>query len=1033
MTDRTDEFIIDAREHLGVVEDSLLSLEKQPAADKASAMIDRCFRSIHTIKGDAGFLGLSRIHELAHAIESLLSGTKFPVAHRMIELLFSARDRLAALVDDAYQSSQVDIQDIIDQLATASASKRTDAEFDVDLSDWSAKAEGGRLVRRMREYVAQRNVGDARLQLGPSRLSQCLPTGPVRWSGVLIKPREEHAPPVFEPFVRETRQRRSVRLNADLSAWSRPHQGVVDAFLKVATAVNVVSGRLTLPVVDLFAVLPSGNVTWTAECEAERSSDQLHKELNCRVTDLDCQGAATSSRGDTTTSVAASSSGKSAIPANARTPFNAPAVGALTMPSLTEKSSTLRIQVELLDRMMTLVGELTLVRNQSLLSFSDEDATHRSIIQRLNSVTSELQDVTLRARMQPVGNLFAKFPRMVRDLARQLGKQVDLELLGRDVELDKSIIEQLSDPLMHLIRNSVDHGIEMPAEREAQGKPPAGRIVLSATHEDGQIQIQVRDDGKGIDSAAVRAKALAVQLRTAAELDRMVPRELFSLILLPGFSTATHVTEVSGRGVGMDVVKTNIEQLEGTISIDSDVGRGTTMTLKLPLTLAIIRCLIVTVGPNRFAVPQRDLEEVICLHPKASGHIELAFDTEVYRLRDRLLPIVRFSDVVGHHQRFTAEKKAELLAARTIAVGERPIEYILVLRQGSRRFGLVVDEVRGTQEIVVKPMHPSMKRVNLFAGATIMGDGHVALIADVDGIVDHANLSFDSAVETLDERHTARDAAQVHRVLLFEYGPREQFALPLIQIRRVELIHRDRIERAGDHEFVTVDGVSTRILRLDRLIHTSTLESDPALMTLILPKFVSLPMGILVSRIVDTESLALDIQQHPDLPDGILGSAIVRDRLTLFLELHHLSEKLFGTAGTVSSPGRNSERTSRRVLLIDDTAFFREVVKRYLVAEGFDVTTAIHGADGLKILSTGRPFDLIVSDIEMPVMDGWEFAREVRRRGIKTPMLALTSLSGEQNEAKAKECGYDGYEVKLDHDRLVRKVSLMSVSQANSN
>lgn len=1025
MTDRIDEFIIDAREHLSVVEDSLLSLEKRPAAEQAWAMIDRCFRSIHTIKGDAGFLGLARIHELAHAMESLLSGTEFPVAHRLIELLFCARDRLAALVDDAYQSSQIEIQDLIDQLAAAASRKGAEVEFELDLSEQSAKADGGRLIRLIHEYVAGRSIVSPRLQIANVQLSQGLPAGPVRWSGILIEPHEDNSPLVVKPIVRGTLSKRFVRLNADLSAWSRQRHGVVAGILKAATAVSIVSGRLILPRIDLFTVLPQCEVVWTAEGESERSNIALREELSCDVLDLDGRGATSSTDADAD----ASSSESTAIPAKVRAMVAAPAAPVLSMPSLTEKSSTLRIQVELLDRMMTLVGELTLVRNQSLLAFSDEDATHRSIIQRLNSVTSELQDVTLRARMQPVGNLFAKFPRMVRDLARQLGKQVEIELYGRDVELDKSIIEQLSDPLMHLIRNSVDHGIEMPAERHARGKSPVGRIVLSATHEDGQIQIEVRDDGKGIDSAAVRAKALAVQLRTAVELDRMLPRELYSLILLPGFSTATQVTEVSGRGVGMDVVKTNIEQLEGTISIDSEVGRGTTITLKLPLTLAIIRCLIVTVGPNRYAVPQRDLEEVICLHPKASGRVELAFDTEVYRLRDRLLPIVRFSDVVSYPYRFTAQKKAELLAARADTDGVKTIEYILVLRQGSRRFGLVVDEVRGTQEVVVKPMHPAMKRVSLFAGATIMGDGRVALIADVDGIVDHANLSFDSAVETVDERHSVRDAAQVHRVLLFEYGPQEQFALPLLQIRRVELVRRDRIERAGDHEFVTVDGVSTRILRLDRLIHTSALESDPPLMTLILPKFVAQPMGILVSRIIDTESLALDIQQHPDLPEGILGSSIVRDRLTLFLELHHLSEKLFGLSPTAAS----TVRGPRRLLLIDDTAFFREVVKRYLVAEGFDVTTAIHGADGLKILSSGRPFDLIVSDIEMPVMDGWEFAREVRRRGIQTTMLALTSLSGEQNEAKAKECGYDGYEVKLDHDRLIRKVNAMSVTQSSSN
>ena len=435
-----------------------------------------------------------------------------------------------------------------------------------------------------------------------------------------------------------------------------------------------------------------------------------------------------------------------------------------------------------------------------------------------------------------------------------------------------------------------------------------------------------------------------------------------------------------------------------------------------------------TVEGDRFAVPQRDLEEVVCLHPNSPGRIEQAFDTEVYRLRDQLLPIVRFREVLRRKKPFTVEAKAEIIAAHITEDASARIEYILVLRLSGRRFGLVVDEVRGTQEIVIKPMHGSMKRIGIFNGATIMGDGRAALITDTAGIVEHAQLSFEAAMES-EKADDVRDAAQAHRVLLFEYGPNERFALPLLQIRRVEMVSQDRIERIGDHEYVKVDNVSVRILRLDHVINASPLETDAPLMSLILPKFVSNPIGILASRIVDTESLALELQQHADQDQGILGSATVRGRLTLFLDMHRLGEKLFGILPAARQAPPNSSHRAKRLLLIDDTAFFREVVKRYLIAEGYEIVTAIHGEDGLDQLSSDREFDLIVTDIEMPVMDGWEFAHEVRRRGIKTPMLALTSLSGGQYESKARECGFDGYEVKLDHDRLVRKVAKMLTAQ----
>ena len=1002
MSERKEEFIVEAREHLGVVEESLLTLEKQPGSSDSQAKYDRCFRSIHSIKGDAGFLGFARIHELSHAMESFLSASPQPLSLKTIETLLAARDRLAVLVDDPSRSGLTEIGDLLQRMSAHddSAVQR----FEVDLTAWNTKHPGG-VAEFIRATATCQQLVAGQLQLGTVDLRRELPRGAVRWSGRTQLSATNSLAGFAQPGEPVTFQ-----LSVDLT---QQPAGLVGWFRELLAMGLVTAGRLTLPAVDLRIGIPCGAVQWSGEVASALTREQVAAKLKLPLD-------ATAQAGMLVPQQEASAS-KMASP-ESTAPAKLAGTAAPTIEA--EKSSTLRIQVELLDRLMTLVGELTLVRNQSLLAFADEDGPQRAIIQRLNSVTSELQDATLRARMQPVGNLFNRFPRMVRDLARQLGKQIEIDLQGREVELDKTILEQLSDPLMHLVRNSVDHGIEMPEERIAKGKSPVGTIVLSATHEDGQVHIQIRDDGKGIDADAVKAKALSLRLKTDAELDRMTPRELFGLILLPGFSTAKNVTEVSGRGVGMDVVKTNIEQLEGTLNIDSILGLGCSMVLRLPLTLAIIPCLIVTVGGDRFAVPQRELEEVVCLHPQSPGRIEEAFDTEVYRLREKLLPIVRLSDVLCRPEPFTEEAKAEILASHT-AQTQQQIEYILVLKIAGRRFGLVVDEVRGTQEIVVKPLHASMKRVGIFTGATIMGDGRVALITDSEGIVEHARLSFESAIEAPVVVNTIRDAAQAHRVLLFEYGPQEQFALPLIQIRRIEMVGQDRMERVGDHEYVTVDGVSTRILRLDKVINASALAVDTPLMSLILPKFVSHPVGILVSRIVDTESLAIDLQQHPEQDQGILGSAIVRDRLTLFLDMHRLSEKLFGATVSAAKATLPTSRRSRRLLLIDDTAFFREVVKRYLIAEGHEIATAIHGEDALAQLASGPEFDMIVSDIEMPVMDGWEFAREVRRRGIQTPMLALTSLSGMQYENKAKECGYDSYEVKLDHDRLVRKVGNM--------
>ncbi len=310
---------------------------------------------------------------------------------------------------------------------------------------------------------------------------------------------------------------------------------------------------------------------------------------------------------------------------------------------------------------MTLAGELVLVRNQALRS-PYADSGLRPIVQRLDAVTGELQEVVLRTRMQPVGNLFGRFSRMVRDLAKQLGKEIDLGLSGAEVELDKTILESMSDPLTHLVRNCCDHGIELPAERERAGKSPSGRVALSARHLGGQIFIEVRDDGRGLDPDKIRRKALQQGLRSKEELARLGSRDVLALILLPGFSTAAEVTDLSGRGVGMDVVKTNLDRLGGVLEIESEPGRGTAFTLRLPLTLAIIPCLIVAVGGERYALPQKDLEELVCLHPGHSrSRVEHTFDQEVVRRRDRLLPLVRLEEVLRRPKPFTAATRAEIL------------------------------------------------------------------------------------------------------------------------------------------------------------------------------------------------------------------------------------------------------------------------------------------------------------------------------------------------------------------------------------
>jgi two-component system chemotaxis sensor kinase CheA len=440
--------------------------------------------------------------------------------------------------------------------------------------------------------------------------------------------------------------------------------------------------------------------------------------------------------------------------------------------------SSIRVDVGLLDKLMTLVGELVLARNQIMqFSASQENPTLQGTVQRLNLLTTELQAGVMKTRMQPINTIWSKFPRVVRDLAVACHKQARLEMEGQETELDKSIIESIRDPLTHLIRNAVDHGLETPEVRQAQGKTPEGRLMLHAFHEGGKVIIEIADDGCGIDPRRVRAKAIQSKLVTAEQADRLTDRELVNLVFLPGFSTADQVTQFSGRGVGMDVVRTNVEKIGGAVTIESRLGRGTTVQMKIPLTLAIIPALTITSVGDRYAIPQVSLLELVRLEgEQAHRGIELIHGAPVYRLRGNLLPLVYLN----------RQLESDSSRNRIPETVDGAIN-IVVLQADDRQFGLVVDAIHDTEEIVVKPLQKQIKSISVFAGATIMGDGRVALILDVLGLAQRANVVSGVRERSLSEKtaSAAEKAADRQTVLLFATHDGGRMAIPLSLVARL--------------------------------------------------------------------------------------------------------------------------------------------------------------------------------------------------------------------------------------------------------
>ncbi len=545
--------------------------------------------------------------------------------------------------------------------------------------------------------------------------------------------------------------------------------------------------------------------------------------------------------------------------------------------------STIRVDVGLLDKVMNLVGELVLARNQ-ILQFANrmKDTSFLAASQRLNLITTELQEGVMKTRMQPIGNIWGQFPRTVRDVALGCGKEVNIEMEGKETELDKTIIEAIKDPLTHLVRNSVDHGIELPEERVKAGKDRSGRLILRAFHEGGQVNIEISDDGAGLNPDRIRKKAAERAVITAEQAARMTEREIFNLIFLPGFSTAEKITNVSGRGVGMDVVKTNVEKIGGTVDVQSTLGRGTTVRVKIPLTLAIIPALVVTCGGDRYAIPQVSLLELVRLEPdEVAKGIEMVQGAPVHRLRGRLLPLVYLSRVL--ELAWVAEPQSRAGNAVNI----------VVLQAEGQPFGLVVDEINDTEEIVVKPLGKQLKGVNTFAGATIMGDGKVALILDALGLAQKASVISELQDRTMAVKEPSsgeKNAGNRQTLLLFQTGKNGRMAVPLSLVARLEEFASSKVESTGEQQVVQYRGQIMPLIRISDAVelpeneHGETAADAQAPLQVVVYAEQGRSVGLVVERILDIveEDVVLDRMAERA---GILGTAVVQQRVTDMLDV----------------------------------------------------------------------------------------------------------------------------------------------------
>ena len=662
---------------------------------------------------------------------------------------------------------------------------------------------------------------------------------------------------------------------------------------------------------------------------------------------------------------------------------------------------------------MTLASELVLTRNQLLqISRHSEESAFAAPIQRLSQITSDLQEGVMKTRMQPIGSAWSKLPRLVRDLSRDLNKSIELRMLGAETEIDRQVLELVRDPLTHMVRNSADHGLETVAERRAAGKPDTGTITLTAFHDGGHIIVEIADDGRGLPVDRIREKILSKRLGTETDLAAMSDATVQQYIFHPGFSTASQVTSVSGRGVGMDVVRSNIQQIGGTIELQSRAGFGTTFTITIPLTLAIVSALIIESSGQRFAIAQSSVSELVHVlndrpddtaTPAGQSTIEHIDGMPILRLRDRLLPLVFLSNV--------------LLLDTNVSDTQGAGTYVVVVSVGSTNFGIVVDRVFDTEEIVVKPVSPMLRNINVFSGNTILGDGGVIMILDPNGIGQALKIaSKDTAAAPTAATASGSSSEEETAILVFRAGSDSPKAVPLSLVARLERIAANRIERCSDHLLTQHCGRLMPLVPFTQNFDPSSQTEHPVLVFTEEDNSV----GLIVDEIIDVVHDRLHVEIGGTKP-GLLGTAIVAGTAT---EVVDTVFWLSSSGQDWFSPNGRDTIGMSRLLVIEDSAFFRNMLIPALSSAGYHVTAVSDAEEALELRRGGVTFDAIISDVEMPGMNGLDFVRAARAEGSWStlPIIALSGRATASDIEAGLLAGFSHYMAKFDREALLDRL-----------
>ena len=1040
-------FIEDSQDNMSGIENNLLAIEAG-GEEIDDELVNKVFRAVHSVKGSAGFMGLKNIKELAHGMENILNlirKKQMVPEPNVISVLLKSADVLSGLIKDAGSSNKANISEQLKKLKSAATSgparksrQTTAGTIDINLpdgrfiftvskSDLEAARKQGNFI-----YLVEDELID---ELGNKDENTQKTIEKIKRTGVVIGSK------------------------VDAPAEGEIEKKTVSFFVMFSTVLepDLICRLLTVNTTKCYLYSDDGQIKSLSPLEELTKPEKEKprpKEAGFLQEKPEPKKLPVLQEPHLPADQFKKPASRMASPSTVKTKDTAKAEKSPRIDRFFVAESSLRVNVKILDIMMTLAGEMVLIRNQLLQTIAQQDfKSIENASQRLNRITSELQDAIMSTRLKPIGNVFNKFHRIVRDMSRDLGKEIVVIIQGQEIELDKTIIEAIADPLIHLVRNAVDHGLETPEVRQKAGKNPVGTLKLSASHEAGQIIIEITDDGAGIDPLKIKEKALSLGLYDKSQLERMTDKELVRLIFEPGFSTVQKITDVSGRGVGMDVVLTNLSKLNGDIDIESQMGRGTTFQIKLPLTLAIIPSLIISVDNGRCAIPQANLVELVGIPPaEVKNRIEKIGTTQVMRLRENLLPLIRLRDALGISSRtdkapdskelysdqgqYNFDRQGQENSNGAYQDRDRHPERnrrfiaqsffnIVVVDAGDVHYGLIVDNLLDTEEIVVKPLGRHLINCKAYAGATIKGDGRVALILDIPGISKIMDLAaVQKEVSEKEIRKKLKIRKDIQSLLIVRNATSEQFAIPLGLVTRIEKINKKQIEIAGGRRNIKYRGGNLPLCSIEEVADVSPREDLEHLFVVVF-LIGSQEIGLTVSKIIGIVDVDIRIDQKTFLQPGILGSAIIMNKTTLLVDLFGIVERLMPEWVSSKKAVKTKGGEKNTILIVEDSEFFRNHIKGFLEDAGYDVVAARDGLLGLEALEKYREeIKLVLTDTEMPNLDGLELIEKIREdpRFEKLPVIAVTSLAGEAHEKRGYSAGIDDYLIKFDRQQILEKI-----------